>query len=447
MKNQSAVSQFSASRWAFLKQRLDDRSRCLHVVGLGAFGGNLALVKYLLSCGHRIELWEKKGPDDLAESRQALGDWGDQLSIHWHSEPQLPKDDLIFLTPAMTPSHASLREISPDHLSTEIELALAIAADKKVVIHAITGSVGKSTSACLMAQALDCEVYGNIGRSLLSEPEPWPRELVLEISSYQLHYLQFSQWCPSSGLMTPLRDHHAAWHGSVAAYQNCKLDAMNSWAKSVPCTWAEELRSTGAELSISSDELKALWQGRTLNLLGQHNQQNALAVSQHCAIMGRLDKAALERMEAFPGLPHRLELCLKSGPYRCINDSKATSPGAVIQALHSVDMGCWLILQGVPTGDPVEMLELAQARCARVIFIGGMQAIQSRITWNRLKPEIWADLESFFQSCSALQADLLFSPGGPSYDQYLNYEKRGEHFSQLCRDVLGSTGAVAASFS
>ena len=141
-------------------------------------------------------------------------------------------------------------------------------------------------------------------------------------------------------------------------------------------------------------------------------------------------------MTAFGGLPHRLEVCQNQGRYRCINDSKATSPGAVVQALKSVEPGSWLILQGVPTGDPVEMLQLAQSRCSRVIFIGGMQVISSRIGWSRLQPEIWDNLEAFFRSLKGLQGDLLFSPGGPSYDQYLNYEKRGEHFRQLCSQYL-----------
>jgi UDP-N-acetylmuramoylalanine--D-glutamate ligase len=424
-------SQFSKQRWQYIQQRLKDFSHPLHVVGLGAFGGNLTLIQWLCELGHAVVIWEKKGPEDLADSLKNLNKYSPKLTFHWHAEPQLPQDDLIFVTPAMAPSSEALRGIDPYNLSTEIECALALAAQKECVVHAVTGSVGKSTSASLLAKALNCEVFGNIGRSLLAESDPWPKEIVLEVSSYQLHYLRRGQWCPSSGLMTPLRDHHAAWHGSVEAYRNCKLEAMEAWAKNVPCTTAEELSSEFLGLA------KSLADQRTWKLLGEHNLNNIVAAIVHLLKLNKSSEASLDRMAEFSGLSHRLELCAQVGNYRCINDSKATSPSAVIQALRSVASPCILILQGVPTGDPREMLALAQAQCSRIIMIGGMGVISQQVTWPKQQPEVYKNLDHFFENLGPkLEADLLFSPGGPSYDQYLNYEKRGEHFRRLCLKSL-----------
>ena len=74
-------------------------NRPLHVIGLGRFGGNLALIEYLLQCGHKLVLWESGEADSLKESWQKLQDWHSNIEVHWDTtEPKLPHHDWVFVT-------------------------------------------------------------------------------------------------------------------------------------------------------------------------------------------------------------------------------------------------------------------------------------------------------------------------------------------------------------
>lgn len=421
------------TRWETLLPAVHGPPRVFHVVGLGKFGGQIALILYLANLGHRVELWEAKAKQALEDSWAELAPFHKQIIVHWEQDPVLPDDDWVFITPAMPPHHPALTNINPEFLTTEIELSLSLAQDQGIHWHAIIGSVGKSTTGLLLSEALAVPFVGNIGLSLLSLPKPWPAELVVELSSFQLHYLRFSRLIPSSSMVTPIRDHHANWHGGIEAYQQSKLVWAELWKSHAQQTRSEEL----GEQQLS--DAHEIWGTREFSLLGAHNQRNLTAVLAHLSAIRRLEDSCLARLALVRGLPHRLQLCGNINGHRLINDSKATSPGAVLEALLAMpsDEPLALILQGTPVGDMSDLLALAQKKCRELVLLGDMRNLKPRQDLN-LEIIEHENLQEYFQSLKIVHSTQLFSPGAPSYGQYANYEERGQDFLDRVQRLMKS---------
>lgn len=389
-----------------------------HVVGLGRFGGNLALIRWLVARAVPVTLWERQGAEDLGTSWRSLNDLHHRIEVHWGcDEPNVEAGEPVFITPGLPPHHPGLQRIDPVLVSTELEIALLELARAGSRVHAVTGSLGKSSSVSLLAGALEVEAYGNIGRSVLTE-KVLPTELVLEVSSFQLHHLRHLEWRPSSGLLTTLSDHHADWHGGLEAYQRCKREAFENWRRNGPCF---DMNSETAPPPAGQG-----W--ATCNA----HPRNIVAVAELLRRMDRLDAATLARLQAFRGLPHRFEIVTEAS-CRFINDSKATHPEAVLGALGRVRHRSVLILQGVDAGKNFDAVakkcrELELQVCA----VGDISGRMSKLYGWRAFDSIGAALDGIGLP-SLRNVDVLLSPGCPSYDQYANYEERGRDF---CERVL-----------
>jgi UDP-N-acetylmuramoylalanine--D-glutamate ligase len=165
--------------------------------------------------------------------------------------------------------------------------------------------------------------------------------------------------------------------------------------------------------------------------LGEHNRKNLALVLHHLKEMEVLGECQLMRLSELRGLPHRLEYCGTFNGHIFINDSKATSFAAVVEALKSVEKSCILILQGVPKGDPSKMLQICAEKCKRVHLVSGMRELVGGFKNLNIEVHQYENMVDGFDEL-VIDADLLFSPGAPSYDQYRNYEDRGHHFKSLC---------------
>lgn len=416
-------SRMNAQRRQALLERIHTPSAPLHIVGLGRFGGNISLIQYLAQQGHQLILWESSSKDSLRDSWNKLIAYHNQIEVHWsNSQPKLPTNDWIFITPAMPFNHPSLEQISKFYLSTEIEVSLSMAENHDVDFHAILGSVGKSTCASLLARALKTEVVGNIGKSFLEcLPNP-PSELVIELSSFQLHYLKPTKWIPKSFLVTPIDDHHSDWHGGLAAYQNAKLDWVRSWQmKNIPGVFLKDTL-------VDPD----LFEKQKPKLIGQHNYNNLQAVWALTKTLGRQNENIKESLLSFTGLPHRLELCLDTPELKCYNDSKATSPSATLEALSSFEHVDLLILQGQKKDlDYSQLLNKAKKNCDMIWLVGGMREIFQNANADSNIFSFENLEEAFSNTNLPVSGNILFSPAAPSYGDYENYEQRGEHFKAL----------------
>ena len=364
----------------------------------------------------------------MKESWEELGEFHSFISPHWLSTPDWKKaPELTFVTPAIPPSCLDSWGLDENNTSTEVELSLVLAREKKVKIHAVTGSVGKSTTVKLLSEALDVPAVGNIGQSLLEwSDQEWPVEVVMELSSFQLHHLVALNFVPSSFILTPVCNHHADWHGGVESYQKCKLDAVARWKKFV----------AGIEPETILSKAERLYENHPMTLLGEHNRENILRVVALLDGLGAWDDKKAKILENCNSLPHRMELVLEEPGRSWINDSKATSPIATVKAIKSLAPQN-LILDGLWSMDPSPLLEVIEELGVGVTLLGGAHALEKACLKKSFPLVMATSLEEGITMLRNGEGDVLYSPGAPSYDRFKNYSERGDAFRKVvCEEEL-----------
>lgn len=430
-------------------------------MGLGRFGGQVAGIRYLVSRGAEVLVTDRADPATLTDSLQNLADLP---GIRYRFGPHAPEDfvsaDLILVSPAVHPQHACLRAAVERNVPiiTEMELFLSQTPSRVV---AVSGTVGKSTTATMLAHLLrragfPVEVGGNLGQSLL----PWLDRLtpetitVLELSSFQLHWLRRAPPDFEVSVLTSWYPHHLDWHGSVEEYVASKqalflgqspdrlavIPSRGHVASSSqsPPEWTTraEQRAFHAEEASGLPGLPGDWP--------EHFLANAAAVLPVAEWFGLSRAEAAEYLADYRPLPHRLEALPDREGRRFINDTKATSPWAVVAGLRAVQSHCWVILGGaLSADDPQDLLRelprMAQLRGIAWMGPGGKAWQATTAATPGLAPVLCPAthvdfLAEAFRWCwekSAPGDTILLSPGCPSFNEFLHYEARGEQFRQL----------------
>lgn len=403
-------------------------------MGLGRFGGGAGVTRWLAAQGASVLVTDLARPDDLAEALRGITDLVDAgsatLRLGGHDEADFRGADLVVANPAVprpweNPMLAAASAAGVP-LTTEIRL-LVEHLDRRRVI-GVTGTAGKSTTSAmthhvLKASGVPCRLGGNIGGSLLPEVHAigtgeW---VVLELSSAMLHWLR--GWSPGVAVLTNVEPNHLDWHGSFEHYARCKVQIFTDQRPGEAQLRGDEVpRAALPELSVP----------------GEHNRRNArLALAAACAAVPGLDRAAAAAaLASFRGLPHRLEFVAESRGRRFYNDSKSTTPSATRLAVEALgDPGrVHLIVGGYDKQIDLAPLVVETRRVAGVYAIGQ--------TGPRLAGAAGAGADD----CGTLDVAveralsrmkpgdvLLLSPGCASWDQFENYEKRGEAFAALVK--------------
>lgn len=318
----------------------------------------------------------------------------------------------------------------------------------------ITGTNGKSTTTALVhhllqSAALPTRMGGNIGLPILGQrPLDAGGVYVLELSSYQLD-LTFSLECEVTALLNITPDHldryadFAAYAASKArlfamqrADQHAVFGAADAETRSVAAREAAR-RDPSRVRSVDGADLIALQPGWP-TLQGPHNLQNAAVAVEIVEALGLTPAQWLPAMASFRGLAHRMERVAEAGGVLFINDSKATNPASTAPALAAFPPKAaprihW-ILGGLPKGDDLD-------ECAP--FFGNVAAAY---TIGDAGPR-FADLLSPFMPvrrsemmCEAIREAIaaarpgdvvLLSPACASFDQFRDYEARGDNFRQI----------------
>jgi UDP-N-acetylmuramoylalanine--D-glutamate ligase len=342
---------------------------------------------------------------------------------------------------------------------------------------AVTGTNGKSTTTALIAHIIsasgrDCQMGGNIGRAVLTlDPPAKDRFYVVECSSYQIDLGPSLD--PTAGLLLNLSPDHLDRHGTMDHYAEVKArlveksdtavigvddphcveiaDRLEKSGKRVlriskrqPIN--EGLFAEGSELFRASGgarEHVASLAGVT-TLRGQHNAQNALAAIAACLAVGLGIDEIRDGLASFPGLAHRMEPVARRGPVLFVNDSKATNSDAAAPALSSFDRIYW-IAGGLAKDGGIESLREYFPRVARAYLIGEAAPAFAATLGDAAPFEISGTLQAAVDHAAAdSSADdspesvVLLSPACASFDQFRNFEKRGEAFRDA---VLALEGA------
>jgi UDP-N-acetylmuramoylalanine--D-glutamate ligase len=445
------------------------------VMGLGRFGGGVAAARYLAACGADVVVTDLADANSLASAvaeLQPLIDRGQiALRLGEHNISDFTTCDLVVANPAVPKpwENRFLRAAAAASIpiTTEIRLSIGrIPAGATVV--GVTGSAGKSTTAAMTAHAVS-KVWrtgrvifaGNIGRSLLHEDLTTADCVVLELSSAQLHWLGPDSLSgpaapirPDVAVLTTLSKNHIDWHGSFDHYRESKRILAHAAREHGGTIIAAQQAADAFGLELSTPVNPDI----ELAIPGEHNRSNAsLAFAAASAVLQKVGQPLPDPsvLADFAGLPHRLELVCdtesRGGRFRAFNDSKCTTPEGVRLAIDAFDQPgevgegrVWLIVGGYDKGtDPASVVQ-AGRRCARVLCIGDTgQPLAASISEaggravfvNTLDRAVQLAIEEIAKSEGA--AVLLLSPGFASWDQYPNYEKRGEAFSRALNAALG----------
>jgi UDP-N-acetylmuramoylalanine--D-glutamate ligase len=428
------------------------------VMGLGRFGGGVGVARWLAAEGARVLVTDLEPREKLEASVAQLGalvDRGDvELRLGEHNVSDFTTCDLVVANPAVPKpwENRFLRAANAAgvRVTTEIGLVTSRLPDRAKTI-AVTGSAGKSTTAAMIHHVLrDCGVPtvfgGNIGGSLLLElgrgitSGTW---VVLELSSAMLHWIsqEPKPFSAHVAVVTNCTPNHADWHGSFGHYEASKKQIVaNQQAGDIAiidkslCEWE---MPAGVERVV----IRAVDRVRGLSVPGAHNEHNAAMALTAVAASGAgvSREAADVAVRTFAGLPNRLELVARGASVRCYNDSKATTPEAAVLGVLAFEENpgvgrVHLIAGGYDKGSDLSPIGALAPELAGLYTIGktgpaigaaaGGRAIQCETleravgaAWERARP---GDV-------------LLLSPGCASWDQFENYEQRGERFKELVR--------------
>ncbi len=341
------------------------------------------------------------------------------------------------------------------HVTTNVNLWAQYRRGKTKIV-ALTGTKGKSTTAklvytILQSAGLDVGLAGNIGVPVSDTP---PHDyLVLELSSFQCADLQLN---PDFIGITSLFPEHLDWHGDAPTYFADKLNILRRTAP-YSCALSPQVCSHPnlpqppsdlvgklPHLNQDFDDLVTR-QVQTSRLKGKHNLQNALLATRLALGVGVSEQAILDGIATFEPLPHRLEEYLAGGK-TFVNDSIATNPEATKAGIAAyANQNVALIIGGFDRDQDYDGLahSLAQAPLTSIWFLPDtghriadmLNAHDVLATTHRAEnlDEIFAALKSDPDQFDV----LLLSPGAPSFNQFKNFEKRGEAFLDLAKKTFG----------
>lgn len=452
------------------------------------------------------------GPSNDASLEAGAGLEAMGANVVFDSEQVEGSYDLAIKSPGISVHSDFSRnaERASGELICEPELAYRISPERWV---GITGTNGKTTTTMLVAElmhaaGMPARTCGNIGLPCIeaaadrSEGE----YLVAELSSFQL--ASMGSFAPDAAILLNITPNHVEWHGTLEHYTASKLRIFQSQTPEqfaiVDCT-AQNTRAiavdlmrrghsviclggpegfgqdylpldefggdierfsiecevehsgsayvSGGRICVDVDgEVHELAMASDLQILGEHNLQNALAAAAAAVVCGVPDGAIARGLVAFEPVEHRIEYCGSAGGVRFYNDSKSTSTDATIKALAVFDPGSAVLLLGGhdKQTDLADLVADCLSRCKAVVCYGEAgprfhaafeQAMASSASPCRLlSAEHMRDAFDLAVETASDGDVVLLSPACSSFDEFTCFEERGEAFRSLVANLPGFVG-------
>lgn len=455
------------------------KGKTVALFGLG--GSGMVTAEALAAGGATVAAWDDNAAArDAAEARGIrvvdldAADWTDFSALIL--APGVP---LTHPVPHWTVARAKGASVE---IIGDIELfcreRVALAPDAPFV--AITGTNGKSTTTALIAHLLkkagrDVQLGGNIGTAILALDPPSPERIhVIEVSSFQIDLAP--SLAPSIGVMMNLTPDHIDRHGTVENYAAIKGRMVDAAGLAVigidddfSAAMARQRDDAGkASVRVSverpvpnglyADGQKVLFahKGRVIEaadltgigaLRGRHNAQNAAMAIAVVSSLGVTADEIRDGLASFGGLPHRMEEIGRIGRVLFINDSKATNADSTEKALGAFEKNIFWIIGGKAKEGGIEPLKAYFPRVSKAYLIGDAAAAFAETLGDDVRhinavtmdAAVLAALEDATREGDGV---VLLSPACASYDQYKNYEQRGEHFRKLVEALPGFVPTV-----
>jgi UDP-N-acetylmuramoylalanine--D-glutamate ligase len=449
------------------------RDKRVLVVGLGKSGVASAL--FLKEHGARVTVSDTKSGDDLRNDIPTLLDHGITVETGGHGERTFRGQDLIVVSPGVpvdAPPLVQARALG-EMVIGEIELAAQFLPGPIV---AITGSNGKTTTTTLTGEILAAAglptlVGGNIGTPAISLADRAKPEsvIVLEVSSFQLETIR--TFHPKIAVVLNVTPDHLDRHRTLEIYVDAKARIFENQgsedfavlnADDPTCVaMAGRTRAQVFWFSRQKEVKQGAWvrDGAILfrdgsgsqqtaqreimlvseiPLKGAHNLENVLAAVCAGGLMGCSPEKIRQAVRDFKAVEHRLEYVATIRGVDYYNDSKATNVDATIKALESFPANIHLILGGKDKGSDYSLLQdLLRQRVKRVYTIGAAaEKIESQI--HGVEVVRAETLESALRKANAVAEAgdvVLLAPACASFDQFKNYEQRGQLFKEIVRGL------------
>mgnify|MGYP001279446619 CR=1 FL=1 len=360
----------------------------------------------------------------------------------------LNKVDYIVLSPGISLVKNKYLKKNKKKIITDIDLFYL--SKKKTRSIVVTGTNGKSTTCKLLSHLLKKNKFkvllgGNIGTPILNLKSSKNSYVIIEASSFQLSHSKFI--CPDYAFFLNLTNDHLDWHGNKKNYLNSKLKIFQYQNKNNFAIVNKNLKKHFYKKEFLSklvfpknDEYKKIKNKIENDYLKLNiNNENMSFVYTFSKLLKIKEKSFINSMKSFEGLPHRFEIFLKKNNVTFINDSKATSFIAAQVALSSFQKIYW-ILGGIPKKDDKIRLSKIRKNITKCYLIGkNINFFKNQIK-GKLVFSVTKNLQNSIRQIMKdiklqknVKRHVLLSPAAASFDQYSNFEKRGEEFKRLCK--------------
>lgn len=332
---------------------------------------------------------------------------------------------------------------------TDIDLFYLLNKNIKTIV--VTGTNGKSTTCKLLEHLLKknnfkCSLGGNIGLPILDIKISNNSYVIIEASSFQLAHSKFIR--PNFAFFLNFTNDHLDWHGNTRNYLSSKLKIFNLQTKNHHALINKKFKKIFnkkkylSKLTIPKHrEFKKIkYKIKNKYLISNINDENMGFVYTFSKLIKINERSFVNSMQSFKGLFHRFEFFLKKRDIYFVNDSKATTFEATKYALSSLKNIYW-ILGGLPKmGDKINLSKFKK-NIVKCYLIGKNINFFKKQIENKLDFSVTKNLEnSIIQILKDLKVKkdnsnkyILLSPAAASFDQFINFEKRGDEFKRLCK--------------
>jgi len=440
------------------------------VVGLGKSG--LAAARFLKERGARVTVSDAR-PATLIAELPGLLEQGIMVEAGSHGLLTFRRQDLIVVSPGVPASTPELKQVRAMgmHIIGELELG---AQSLQGEVLAITGSNGKTTTTSLLGEILKAAgkptlVGGNIGKPVTdlvpeSTPETWS---VLEVSSFQLETVETFR--PRIAMVLNITPDHLDRHGNFENYAAAKaritefqtaedflvLNAEDKATQMVAAKtkaqiyWFSSRRQIKQGAFVHGETIffipkegakpEPVMPVAEIPLAGAHNVENVLAAVCAARLAGVASETIRTAVAAFKAVEHRLEFVRELHGVRYYNDSKATNVDATVKAVEAFAGGIYLILGGKDKdSDYAAMGPLLHERVKTVITIGSAaEKIEHQLAGvvKIERAETMDRAVALAHEVAVAGDTVLLAPACASFDQFQNYEHRGQVFKSLVQSL------------
>ncbi len=454
------------------------------VIGLGRSG--IGAANLLHSEGHQVIVLEScKGPQyaSNAENLKRKGikvELGKPLELASFN-PWLEQLDLVIISPGIPWHHNTLQELRKSGITVKGEMGFAWEKLKNFPWIGITGTNGKTTvthmlNHVLAANQIQAPMGGNMGNSAtelaqkLRDSKEKPDWLIMELSSYQLEAAR--EISPHIGIWTNLTPDHLERHGTIDTYSSIKRKLLDN--SEIPIYNADDkylsqqrpLLKKGIWVSTKSnylskhpsdfwinergmvvEDVEEIFHSSELLIPGNHNLQNLLLVTAAARKVGLSARSISNSLRSFRGVPHRLEKLGNLQGISIFNDSKATNFESARIGLIAVESPAIILAGGqAKKGDASQWIdEINKRACGVVLFGESKKHLRDLISLSGFSDELHCcqDLDEAVKIGLTIGLDkgarsLLLTPACASFDQYKDYEERGNHFRKLISSLLSN---------